>query len=1206
MYNGGKVNLNEKTIKVLNKLSSNSHSKTNHTPKLSSNTLINNLTSLKRNLNSSSKRNLQYPSNKAFYNSSNNFYAPSSSQHYNAPMFSKNEDEEEIIQKMKELINQREKQKEQRILNEYYTHNYLELMKKRIDNNPNGINLSISNCKTQYPINYINDDEFYKKLKLLIEQYESNKNNFSLNNLNNSCRYSVMLNKLSNLKMNDELEENLNIFRNTYRPGKNFESSKYFNKGFHKNNKTCNNFYKNKKNQNEYEGETNDDELNLSYEENNSSLNIEDNNCNDIYSNKSKHKLMNIIDNKHKNKNKNENKNRKNIIYKNKIIGKNLFKEYEMQENYISKMKSFIQYLEGLYILSFNNSFKYFIENLKSYKKPNLIGNKDSINLLKRFQKSKKNKNKKINKNILYNTNNISLNKDYIYKNINNNTFSSNSSAFIDSYKNKNKVSNCISPNIYVPKNNTEKYNLSRNKSNTNNSLNFKNINQGINSNISNNTRYTDKKLNMSNDFNSKKLFSSNKKNILIKYKNDNSSYSKEFENENNRQNDNQNISNLINSKASPNISSFSRKSKEDILPDFNFNDQIYMKQKPIIYIKPKQGTTNLKKILLSNEKDTSDKNDLSKSEVSIKHLYKTIIKNKTDNIFRDLNKTSNNHKTDMNNSSLIKKINSQRSPIKPKFIFKNDIFINANKFINNNEGDKARNENNKSITKEIIVKNICSYDKKVWVSIKYILSETSKQEFSRIKVRKRLINLKDNKNIFLNCDLDSLKSIRTDSIELISPLSLLNAHIENNNDNDNDNDNGIDIDKDNNNINDNNVDEDKSNNICNNIIQRENNLNNYSENNSKEKIGKIIDILQNFEKQNISYFYHYFFVVLQSKFHSKLPSSHKDIFKNIKNNFESTDLDIFNMSNNMNTNEVDKNNSSENGDNVDNNKKNINNNKTLQIKRKRNFFPKRRNLRLMSDDNINGKNDERDNKLNKSLDERIDSLENERLNLNISGNYGFPRKTKSFRIKITKYKILRETIQNKSKIINIKTDIRKNVLNEEKDMRKKNMLTLLLTNKFSPSSNNLRLIRNYFHFWKLKDNKDENDINNNISNDIIKSISENIINENENMGKKENKNNFINAETLKINDMMENNLIKNEINTNELPLNDINQTKNEKESQINSIKESEENSSKEKEIHFDSNELEEKIEYLRILLINYLFKKSMNSEEENEEEKAQ
>ena len=510
-----------------------------------------------------------------------------------------------------------------------------------------------------------------------------------------------------------------------------------------------------------------------------------------------------------------------------------------------------------------------------------------------------------------------------------------------------------------------------------------------------------------------------------------------------------------------------------------------------------------------------------------------------------------------MSNSLLIKKINSQRSPIKPKFIFKNDILRNSNKFISNKEGTKDKNDSNKNITKEIIVKNICSYDKKVWVSIKYIISETSKQQFSKIKVRKRLISLKDNKNIFLNCDLDSLKPIRTDSIELISPLSLLNAHIENNNDNDNINDN------DNNNINDTNSDEDKVNNIT-------SNLNSNSDNNSKEKIEKLIDILHNYEKQNISYFYNHFFDLLNTPESDSnlIFSSPKDIFKNIKNNFENTDSDIFNLSNNMNTNEVDKNNSSDKEDNSNNNNKDINNNKnnhkTLQVKCKRKLFTHRRNPRLMSDDDT--KNNERENKLNKSLDERIDSLENERMNLNISGNY-IPRKTKSFRIKITKCKILRETIQEKSKIINLKTDIKKNVLNDEKDMRKKSVLTLLLTNKFSPFNNKLRLIRNYFQFWKLKNNKDESDMNNNNNsrNDINNLNSEN-------MDKKENENTFINDEALKINDMMENNTIKREKN----------------------------NSSK--EIHFDVNELEERIEYLRIFLINYIFKKSINSEEDEEE----
>ena len=136
--------------------------------------------------------------------------------------------------------------------------------------------------------------------------------------------------------------------------------------------------------------------------------------------------------------------------------------------------------------------------------------------------------------------------------------------------------------------------------------------------------------------------------------------------------------------------------------------------------------------------------------------------------------------------------------------------------------------------------------------------------------------------------------------------------------------------------------------------------------------------------------------------------------------------------------------------------------------------------------------------------------------------------------------------------------------------MRKKNVLTLLLTNKFSPFNNNLRLIRNYFQFWKLKNKKDESDINNNNNRNDINNLNS------ENMDKKENENTFINDEVLKINDLMENNIIKREKN----------------------------NSSK--EIHIDVNELEEKIEYLRIFLINHIFKKSNSSEEEFEEEKIE
>ena len=53
-----------------------------------------------------------------------------------------------------------------------------------------------------------------------------------------------------------------------------------------------------------------------------------------------------------------------------------------------------------------------------------------------------------------------------------------------------------------------------------------------------------------------------------------------------------------------------------------------------------------------------------------------------------------------------------------------------------------------------------------------------------------------------------------------------------------------------------------------------------------------------------------------------------------------------------------------------------------------------------------------------------------------------------------------------------------------------------------------------------------------------------------------------------------------------------------------NKIKREVNNSSK--EIHFDANDLEDKIEYLRIFLINYILKKNISSEEEIEEEKIE
>jgi len=60
--------------------------------------------------------------------------------------------------------------------------------------------------------------------------------------------------------------------------------------------------------------------------------------------------------------------------------------------------------------------------------------------------------------------------------------------------------------------------------------------------------------------------------------------------------------------------------------------------------------------------------------------------------------------------------------------------------------------------------------------SIKYISSPLAKQNFIKMKVKRRL-SIKNSGNEFINQELNSLKPSHTDSIELISPLSILDSH---------------------------------------------------------------------------------------------------------------------------------------------------------------------------------------------------------------------------------------------------------------------------------------------------------------------------------------------------------------------------------------------------------------------------------------------
>ena len=160
------------------------------------------------------------------------------------------------------------------------------------------------------------------------------------------------------------------------------------------------------------------------------------------------------------------------------------------------------------------------------------------------------------------------------------------------------------------------------------------------------------------------------------------------------------------------------------------------------------------------------------------------------------------------------------------------DIKLNPNNIYDNSYNENKINEiiGNEDLIEETIIKDICTYDKKLWVFIKYIISPKAKHDFLKMKIHKKSNLAKDSQNIFLNKELNNLKSIRTDSIELV----------ENSNNQKNNYKKAILKE----------ISEEKESNE-----QEEGNLNN--------KLSNMIDILEEFKKQNFLFFYKFFFNIL-------------------------------------------------------------------------------------------------------------------------------------------------------------------------------------------------------------------------------------------------------------------------------------------------------------------------------------------------------
>ena len=898
----------------------------------------------------------------------------------------------------------------------------------------NGVKLSISNCKTQYPMTYLSAEPFQKENEFIEDNNnnDNNDNNYIMNNneaddiypktfKKNINRRHITLSKINPVNTSSEDLTNMPNKRKSRSKGRNKDNNykDYFNitnnnnEGF---NNSSYNFHKKNRTQIDLTNSNNNVPNENKYEKKNENLKYKSISVNNYYNNiygNTKGRLHYEYEN---NINKEDNSKHHKYNISNKIKSKNnsynkyLITEYQKQEKFISKLKNFIYRLEKYYILLFRKYFNYFLNKLNNFSKVKIEGNKNS--LLQRFQRANNRySDNNNNEEMLYNSDN----KIEIIYNSNNNLNNSYTGKYYNkSYKQLPKNNTCanIFRNVYVPKKNIEY--ISYNKNNLNHNCN-NNINTNYYSHQKNRSldysphpsslkqhklNSNDNRLNLSTDYKIKKNF--------VKY-NEKKNY---YDNSLDRINDRNNISfynnnnmnksqdNLLRRKLSPNLSSLHKR----------INENMILNKKSIIYVKPKANKINLKKELINknieNEFNTINANN---SINYTNYIYnKTFINNSNyifSNLFNNKKSINENNAYNTQSNSSIKNITGKRSPIKSKIenhkrhisdfakeiidnvnkdktykinnqyndIYSNnnynDDYLNDNDNVNDNynNNDKNDNENgnineiigNEDLIEETIIKDICTYDKRLWVFIKYVISPKAKQIFLKMKI-KRLKHLKDCKNIFMNKQLNLLKLMHTDSFELLPPISTLNSYSKY-------------VNFANKKLNMKEISEEKE--SYSNILEDEN-INN--------KILNLIKILEDYKKRNIFYFYQLFFNLMNYQHNEDL--SKENINTNIQN--ESNNYIYNHINNNKYDIDDDENiNENENGNmlNEENNqefwktnsfqdlpKSNIN---IVKNNKKNNKFLNRRE-EIINNNNIENKNVNNNIQKNK----KIENIEEEKL----------------------------------------------------------------------------------------------------------------------------------------------------------------------------------------------------------------------------------
>ena len=929
-------------------------------------------------------------------------------------------------------------------INEFQKENNINPYKNKIkaDKYKNGINLNISNFETQYPLTYLNDDPYHKRKPLIQNYIKKYMMNFKSPDdfpsqifKKNKDKKIVNISQIKPLINITEEQGNIS-FKNNNNEQDSISSSIY-----HKKNKS----------QRQFDNNVLKGEYYQIYNNNKNDRNISINNYyNNIYESTKGRINKSIFYDDERSRNTDESykcpkfdittkiqRNRS----KNRSIGKNSLKKFHIQERYITKLKIFINHLEQYYILSFQNYFRYFIGKLKTYKKSNFDKNKDL--LLKRFQRVRNNRS-----DFLYKLNNISPNKDATLNNINN----------IKKIKKINNISYLINNrSVYIPKKNIyqghDQNNLTLNSENSS-TINFKEFNNLKNVSSRNKNKIPSES-NLSSYYNSVNNYNKiDKKKINQDYSVDNINKKRNDFIYKNKNNLNKSQDNSYSFNRRLNISNDRQKTNTSANNSLNKNS--------MIYIKPK-AKMNLKKAVSRNKsgikKSLNDKEDLS----SI--LNESIFKND-----KNINKTDNkiNYNALYNNSFNINdNIDSLRSPIKSnKYHTRNisdiaqEVIDNAN--INTNKKSNQKTEKNgisdgnsdisngndninEDIIEEIIIKDINTYDKRLSVFIKYIISPKAKQKFLKMKLQRRLKNIKnidDKKGMFL------LEFEHTDSFELLSPLSILNSHFKYS---EYSNQRKMEMKE---------VKE----------ISEENESNNNSaeeDENNYNKLLKMINILEKYRNENILYFKEYFFGQMSNCDSNIETLTQRDIFNNIKNNFQA--LEISNLSDNDNnynlSSFIKEDNNKE--DNENENQKN-NYNKTGE------------NWNNNLNNNLLGKDRSFNNEEENYFSGNIKMVRKKLLNFNKIND--ICKKRNSVKVKIEKNKLLKNVIKDKD------PEAKK----EEFDLRRRNKLKLIILRKMNHFKYNKRAKRHFLRIWR--NNKNINDNNQNTLNNKDNNEDENLI----------------------------------------------------------------------------------------------------------------